>query len=285
VTLIASFDPLNPTFDSIESLLLYWDRRARDGAGRWYVYTFRDAVGSVFYVGKGRGSRAQDAEGHRHGRLGYYIAEFLEHRYAVELLREGLTNDDAELLESMLISSFGEQLVNWAGNLGRPTKTVPPLADIRGKAKENRARARVAASERRFDEAIAICRECLSHISAWHRTEHESEVSQLRELARASLAARVDLRRAHEAPYFAPPPFPACEVLSDLTRFLCESDRAEEASREVEAFTQRYPHGSFRDYEFFDHRYGKTIKVAVTQREQATLRRIERALRETGKHS
>jgi hypothetical protein len=285
MTLIAAFDFLNPTFDSIEALLADWDRRQRDGAGRWYVYAFRAAGGSVFYVGKGYGSRAHDAEGHRHGRLGYYVAEFLNQQYSVELLRSGLSNNDAELLEALLVGGFGYELVNWAGNLGRPPATVPPLAQVREKASGDRNRARAAASEHRLDEAIAICRDCLSYVSEWQRAEHEDEVSQLRELAKTSLAARVDLRRAEELPYLAPAPVPACEVLSDLTQYLCESGRAGEARQEVETFTQRYPHGSFRDYEFYDHRYGKTIRVAVTKREQATLRRIDRALRTAKKQA
>jgi hypothetical protein len=285
MTLIAAFDPLNPAFDSIESLLADWDRRPRDGAGRWYVYAFRDAGGSPFYVGKGYGSRAHDAEGHRHGRLGYYVAEFLNQQYSVELLRSGLSNDDAELLEALLISGFGYQLVNWAGNLGRPPAIVPPLAQVREKATGDRKRARAAASEHRLDEAIAICRDCLSYVSEWQRAEHEAEVSQLRELAKTSLAARVDLRRAEQLPYLASAPVPACEALSDLTQYLCESGRAEEARHEIETFTQRYPHGSFRDYEFYDHRYGTTIRVAVTKREQATLRRIDRALQAAKKQA
>lgn len=233
----------------------------------------------MFYVGKGCGSRAHDVEGHRHGRLGYYIAEFLNQQYGVELLREGLSEDDAELLEAHLIGAFGYQLVNWAGNLGRPTVTVPPLAQVRQKATGDRNRARAAASEHRLDDAIAICRACLSYISEWQQAERQDEVNQLRELARTSLAARVDLRRAEEQQYLATAPVPACEVLSDLTRYLCESGRAEEARREVDTFAQRYPHGAFCDYEFYDHRYGKAIRVAVTKREQATLRRIDRALR------
>jgi hypothetical protein len=78
----------------------------------------------------------------------------------------------------------------------------------------------------------------------------------------------VDLQQA-VSDYVPHAPVLACEVLSDLTRYLCALGRAEEARREVEAFTERYPRGSFRDYEFFDHRYNRSICVAVTKREQA----------------
>ena len=65
-------------------------------------------------MGKGIAHRAQDADAHRHGRLGYCIANFLGGTYSVEVLRSGLTNDDAEALEAWLIAGLGAQLVNWA---------------------------------------------------------------------------------------------------------------------------------------------------------------------------
>jgi hypothetical protein len=42
----------------------------------------------------------------------------LDGTYTVEILRGGLSPDDAEDLEAHLIEVFGRQLVNWAGNLG-----------------------------------------------------------------------------------------------------------------------------------------------------------------------
>ena len=74
------------------------------------VYTFRDADGSLFYVGKGRGNRAHDTNEHRHGRLGYYIAEFLNHHYSVDILRSGLSEGDAELLEALVLENLARGL-------------------------------------------------------------------------------------------------------------------------------------------------------------------------------
>ena len=146
-----------------------------------------------------------------------------------------------------------------------------------------RTRARVAAAEGRLHEAESICREALNYLSAVESTEHEAELEQLRQLGPTSLAARVDLKKL-EGDSSPQAPVAACEVLSDLTKYLCEAGKAEQASREIEAFTKRYPRGSFCDYEFFDHRYGRIIKVAVTQREQATLRRVKRRFkRDRGK--
>jgi hypothetical protein len=196
--------------------------------------------------------------------------------YTVDILRNGLSPDDAEFLEAQLIEIFGRQLANWAGNLGTML-TADAVAQMRESAGGMRARARAAAAGDRLEETVSICQKALVYLSNWERTEHETEVRALERLAATSLAARVDLQKAR-SDYVPQAPVLACEVLSDLTRYLCALGRAEQARREVEAFTERYPHGSFRDYEFYDDRYGRSVRVAVTKREQATLRRIERAL-------
>jgi hypothetical protein len=46
-----SLDPA-PNDASIEAFLADWDRRPHSEVGRSYVYAFRDAAGSVFYIGK-----------------------------------------------------------------------------------------------------------------------------------------------------------------------------------------------------------------------------------------
>ena len=119
MSVIAVFDPFGPmpNSTSIDAFLADWDGRPRTEAGSSYVYTFRDAAGSVFYIGKGHGNRAHDVEGHRHGRLGLR-RRVLDGTSPVDILRNGLSPDDAEVLESQLIEVFGRQLVNWAGNLG-----------------------------------------------------------------------------------------------------------------------------------------------------------------------
>ena len=88
---------------------------------------------------------------------------------------------------------------------------------------------------------------------------------------------RVDLREA-QSDYVPHAPVLARECLGDLTRYLCALGHPEEARRDVDVFTERYLRGSFRDYEVYDHRYERNIRTATTKREQATLRRVERAL-------
>jgi len=278
MTILSVFDPFDeaPECASIDEFLTYWDRQTHSETGRSYVYSFRDSSGSIFYIGKGLGNRAHDADGHRHGRLGYYVARCLDGNYTVGILRSGLSGNDAELLEAQLIERFGRQLVNWAGNLGAML-TAEAVTQMRETAEALRTRARVAAAKGQLEEAVSISQEALVGLSTWERTQHETEVHELESLAPTSLAARVDLQQAR-SDYVSQAPVLACECLSDLTRYLCALGRAQDARHEVEAFTQRYPHGSFVDYEFYDDRYGRTIKVTVTKREHATLRRIERAL-------
>jgi hypothetical protein len=280
MTVYAVFEPFNPPPDctSIDRFLSDWDQRQHDEAGRAYVYAFRDAAGSVFYIGKGQGNRAHDTDRHRHGRLGYYVAEFLGGTYTVDILRNRLSFDDAEVLEAQLIEIFGGQLVNWNGNLGNvlTSDVITQMRDVRSMMQALRVSARAEAAADRLETAVSICREALACLSEWERTEHETEVRELERLADTSLAARVDLHKLSE--YVPHAPVLACEALSDLTRYLCTLGLAEDARREVEVFTERYPRGSFRDCESYDDRYARSFRTVVTKREQATLRRIQRGL-------
>ena len=254
--MFAVFDPFNPPPDctSIDAFLAEWDVRPHDEAGRCTLYAFHDA-GSVFYIGKGQGNRAHDTDRHRHGRLGYYVAKFLGGTYTVDILRNGLSFDDAEFLEAQLIEAFSGQLVNWFGNLGSvlTSDVITQLSDVRPIVQVQRLSARAEAAADLLEKAVFICRQVLAYLSEWERTEHETEVRELERLAATSLAARVDLHQLSDDVPHAP--VLACEALSDLTRRPVRSGRPEDARRAVEVFTERYPRGSFRDYESYDDRY------------------------------
>ena len=173
MTTFGVFDPFNLPLDctSIDAFLTDWDRQQHEAVGRRYVYAFRDAACSVFYIGKGQGDRAHDIDGHRHGRLGYYIAGFLGGIYTVDMLRSGLSPDDAEFLEFQLIEVFGQQLVNWAGNLGSvlTSEVVTQLQDLRPDVQAQRMRARAAAAGDRREEAVPSVREALAYLSSGNR--------------------------------------------------------------------------------------------------------------------
>ena len=82
----------------------------------YYVYLHRDLAGNIFYVGKGSGQRAWSLN--RHLAWTKYVAERLAGDFRVEVLRQGMTEADAEALEGKLIVEYGGQLINWV-NPGR----------------------------------------------------------------------------------------------------------------------------------------------------------------------
>ncbi len=82
----------------------------------YYVYFHLDSAGNIFYVGKGTGRRAWSKS--RHSVWKKYVNENLEGLYNIEIYKDGLTEDQAEDLESDLILEYGDKLVNWI-NPGR----------------------------------------------------------------------------------------------------------------------------------------------------------------------
>lgn len=81
-----------------------------------YVYGHFDLSDAVFYIGKGTARRAWSDD--RHILWTRYVEKYLKGEYRVRILADGLSADDAEILESELIAQHGDQLVNWV-NYGR----------------------------------------------------------------------------------------------------------------------------------------------------------------------
>jgi hypothetical protein len=70
---------------------------------KYYVYTHSDMSGKVFYVGKGTGNRAWTK---RDGKA-------WKNKYGVEIVFDGLTEEEALDAEAVLIDSYGiENLAN-----------------------------------------------------------------------------------------------------------------------------------------------------------------------------
>jgi hypothetical protein len=82
----------------------------------YYVYFHLDNRGNVFYIGKGTARRAWSKN--RHAAWVKYVNEKLSGDYSIEIFKDGLTEKEAEELESEKIIDYGEQLVNWV-NPGR----------------------------------------------------------------------------------------------------------------------------------------------------------------------
>jgi hypothetical protein len=77
--------------------------------GRFYVYVHKDENGRVFYVGKGTGNRAwsedRDVQWHQHvARLGG--------KYMVEIVRDGISEEDALQIEDAAMAQHGDSIIN-----------------------------------------------------------------------------------------------------------------------------------------------------------------------------
>lgn len=98
---------------------------AGDDKKRWYIYAHKDTAGNVFYVGKGTGRRAwADRTGTgdgigsaRHESWYWYVDKHLKNEYSVEILQDGLTEDEAFDAEINQMGQYDpDTLINW-GNL------------------------------------------------------------------------------------------------------------------------------------------------------------------------
>jgi hypothetical protein len=80
----------------------------------FYVYGHFDDNKQCFYVGKGIGSRYSDKSNRdRHPLWHYYVDNYLNGKYTVEILKQDLSEDEALDIESDLILELGQDLVNW----------------------------------------------------------------------------------------------------------------------------------------------------------------------------
>jgi hypothetical protein len=84
---------------------------------KFYVYGHFNKEGDLFYVGRGIGRRGWDAE-NRHVLWHRYVTRRLGGLYTVRILADGLSDEEAEMLESEAMMDRPDKLVNWV-NWGR----------------------------------------------------------------------------------------------------------------------------------------------------------------------
>jgi hypothetical protein len=274
MTLIADFalDGYEDDCSSIENCVANWRNRFPREQGTFYVYGYR-AEGSIFYIGKGCGRRAWDKKGHAHPRFHVFVTRLLSAPYTIEMLCEGLQEADAEELEQRLISCFQNQVVNWEHG-AVPDNERRAYAE---KVSSVFAQGRTAEQTQLWDAAATIYREFLAEVAAEEQAQEDRTLNDLRARATNELACRVDLyAREHLSKPQAP--VVACEALNRLTICLCKLDRPEVARESIERFQARYPHGAFQPYDTYIPALGGVGTVPVTQRERATLKRVDRAI-------
>ena len=141
----------------------------------YYVYVHKDPNGEVFYVGKGTGRRAwsqdRDRVWHR------YVSEKLAGRYEVEIIKNGLNEEEALELESEIMLKHGDRLLN----LGKPVGAMTINLSINDEGKLN---------------IETISQSPNANTTDWKiRSEESLRCSELRKSKKALVAATKPLER------------------------------------------------------------------------------------------
>src|SRR5258708_6260603 len=93
--------------------------------GRFYVYVHKDAVGRVFYVGKGTGGRAHSRD--RPPEWEEYVAKKSGGKFTVEMMREGISEEDALVVEDAATAKHAATIIN-RQNMHAPYDSAKMLA-------------------------------------------------------------------------------------------------------------------------------------------------------------
>jgi len=138
---------------------------------RFYVYGHYDAAGVPFYIGKGTERRAWSDD--RHPLWHRYVNNHLHGVYAVRILEDNLSSDEAEEVESGWVAQEAETLVNWI-NFGRNTDfdALERYHQLRKGVLELVSQAR-ALEETDTDAAIRLYREALRGVDVYSRIQPE----------------------------------------------------------------------------------------------------------------
>jgi len=196
-------------------------------AKEFYAYVHKDIDGNVFYVGKGKGRRAWDT-GRRHILWQHYV-ERLNGKFKVEIVADGLREDEAAYLEADLMAKYGGQLVNWQ-NMSRSVD-YKAYERYRALEKENARRLMTAKDfeKQEPEKAIVLYREALECMMEW--TQGSREAEHFTGVAANLYAKMIAETRTGDI-----------NILDRLTLCLKRLDRQEELDSEVEEYLVKFPH-------------------------------------------
>lgn len=121
--------------------------------GKFYVYTHKDKDGVVFYVGKGTGKRAHSRD--RSPEWIEYLDTKSDSRFTVEIVRDGISEQDAFEIEDAVMKIHGGTIVNRVNPHAPydPTK-LRAYCDAQKGYGESLKRATDFLKDKQFNEAI-----------------------------------------------------------------------------------------------------------------------------------
>jgi hypothetical protein len=124
-----------------------------------------DASGGVFYIGKGVGQRAWSKN--RLSNWGLYVEQHLKGTYSVEILEDGLAEEEVDHVEDEWIRYYGPQLINWVSfNRGPDLKAVMLYKKRRDANKELLAKAnRIEKTD--LEQAVSIYIDAIEAIASY----------------------------------------------------------------------------------------------------------------------
>ena len=195
------------------------DQRCKPG--KFYVYTHKDKDGTVFYVGKGTGNRTHSQE--RSSEWLEYVDKRSDGKFSVEIVRDGISEEDALEIEDAVMKMHGGTIVNRVNPHAPydPTKFRAYCEAQRGFG-EKLKRATNFQKAKEFDKAIPEFEAAYAHHLEMVKT------------ADYDLGARNGLKSTAFAYH------PTSALADGYSMVLAKAGR----HRELVAFAERY----FRDY-------------------------------------
>lgn len=248
--------------------------RSDQNAKTSYIYAWCDPQLSVFYIGKGYARRAWQLEGH--DRALRYARKYHTGKYSVHLLKEGLSDSEAQDLEDAAIRQFGNALTNWV-NAGRDSVFSETEREAMWDRLSKRPRAQDL--ERKFrgelkdcssdEEKLALCRRWVTLVRDVERSWDAEDRQYAEQVAHVSLFHRMRLDEG-DSHYLALLP----DVIDRFTRLLAKIGAFDEIVSTIDALQDWHPHYFTTDY--VDDS-GEPRTRQFTKRELALIERREGA--------